>query len=202
MANSGTILLTSTGLSSKKVYDVFENEVKTKKYLRVVIITTASLRKEKDQYSQLAFSQLKLAGVEIVDFYDFENDGYRDLSSYDIFYVCGGNTFKLMKFSCEMNFKKNIDSLLERGGMYIGVSAGSLIIGPSIKIASEVHPDKNDVEFNSFNGFNIVDLTIFPHYSSELEDEIKTFENKNDVEIRRIDNSQGILIKNGEDTLI
>ena len=202
MNNSGTIFLTSTGLSSKNVYDKVKEIVDSKGFKKAVIITTASLDKENNQYSQLALSQLKSIGFNVADFYDFENDGLKDLSEYDVIYVCGGNTFKLMKFAKDMNFDKGIESLLKKDGAYIGVSAGSLIIGPSIKIAGEIHPDVNEVGLTDFNGFNIVDLIVFPHYSSEFEEEIKSFETKNNIKVERITNSQAILIKDGEKTLI
>jgi dipeptidase E len=202
MNQSGTILLTSTGLSSKNVYDKFVEIKNFKNLKKAVMVTTASADKEKNQYNQMGLSQLKSAGLETVDFYDFENDEPRDLSSYDIIYVCGGNTFKLMKFAREVNFDKDIKSLLERGGVYIGVSAGSLIVGPSIQIANEVHPDKNEVGLTDFSGFDITDLIIFPHYSSDIEEEIKSFEKNNDVKIERVDNSQAILIEKGEKALV
>lgn len=202
MNKSGIMLLTSTGLSSKSVYDKFVEIKNSKDLKKAVMITTASADKENNQYNQMGFSQLKSAGVGIVDFYDFENDEMKDLSSYDVIYVCGGNTFKLMKFAREANFDKDIKSLLERGGVYIGVSAGSLIVGPSIQIANEVHPDKNEVALTDFNGFNITDLIIFPHYSSDIEEEIKLFENKNNVKIERIDNSQAILAEGEIKTLV
>ncbi|MDO8443427.1 MAG: Type 1 glutamine amidotransferase-like domain-containing protein [Candidatus Azambacteria bacterium] len=196
------MFLTSTGLSSKNVYDKFKEIADSKGFKKVVIITTASSDKENNQYSQLALSQLKSAGFDILDFYDFENEGLKDLSQYDVIYVCGGNTFKLMKFAREMNFDNEVESLLKRDGIYIGVSAGSLIIGPSIQIANEIHPDINEVGLTDFNGFNIIDLIVFPHYSSEFEEEIKLFESKNNVKIERLTNSQAILIKEGEKTLI
>lgn len=196
------ILLTSTGLSSKNIYDKFKEIVDEKSFKKAVIITTASSDKENNQYSQLALFQLKSAGFDIVDFYDFENDGIKELSQYDVIYVCGGNTFKLMKFAKKMNFDKEIELLLKRGGAYIGVSAGSLIIGPSIKIASEIHPDVNEAKLTDFKGFNIIDLIIFPHYSFEFEEEIKLFEIKNNVKIERLTNSQAILFENNKKTLI
>ncbi|MHB1316480.1 MAG: Type 1 glutamine amidotransferase-like domain-containing protein [Minisyncoccota bacterium] len=198
----GTILLTSTGLYSPNVYNIFQEIRETKGFKKVVIITTASSEKEGNKYIQSAASELRSAGIETVDFYDFENDESKDLSPYDVIYVGGGNTFKLLKFAKEMEFDKAIDSLLKRGGVYVGVSAGSLIVGPSIQIANEVHPDKNEVGMTDFTGFNIVDLIIFPHYSTDLEEEIKSFEERNNVKIERIDNSQALLIENGEKILI
>jgi len=202
MNNLGIILLTSTGLYSPNVYNKFK-EIKDEKSLKkAVIITTASSDKEKNQYVQSALSQLKSTGLDIVDFYDFENDGERDLSQYDIIYVGGGNTFTLMKFAREMNFDKTVLALLKRDGVYVGVSAGSVIVGPSIQIANEVHPDKNEVDLKDFTGFTIVDVVIYPHYSPKIEAEIRSFEERNNMKIERIDNSQAILLEKGNKTLI
>lgn len=202
MNKTGTIFITSAGLSSKNVYNKFKEIADSKNFKKAVIITTASFDKENNEYSQLALSQLKSIGFNLIDFYDFENDGLKDFSVYDIIYVCGGNTFKLMKFAREMNFDKEIILLLKRSGIYIGVSAGSLIIGPSIKIVGEINPDKNEVGLTDFEGFNIVDFVVFPHYSSDIEEEIRAFETKNNIHVERINNSQAILINNGEKTLI
>jgi len=202
MDNMGVLFLTSTGLSADEVYEKFKSITDQNKLKNVVIITTASLGKEKNQYSQLAFEQLETMGFDSIDFYDFESDSPKSLSSYDVIYVCGGNTFKLMKFARTFKFDEEIKSLLKRGGAYIGVSAGSLIVGPSIQIANEVHPDRNEVGLTDFTGFNITELIIFPHYSSELEDDIKLFEEKNGVDVTRLTNTQAILIENGKKNLI
>ena len=193
----GIIFLTSTGLSNQNVYNKFKEIFDLRNFKKAVIITTAALGKENNQYSQSALSQLESIGFDKVVFYDFENDGQKDLSIYDVIYVCGGNTFKLMKFAKDLNFDKEITSL-KRGGAYIGVSAGSLIIGPSIKIAGEINPDTNEVGLTDFNGFNIIDIITFPHYTPEFEKDIKLFEDRNDVRIERISNSQAIFIKNGK----
>ncbi len=202
MNQQGTILLTSTGLSSRNVYDKFVEVKKLRDLKKAVIITTAALGKEDNQYSQQALFQLKSVGFEAVDFYDFENQGPGAFSSYDTIYVCGGNTFKLMKFARQVSFDKDVKSLLEKGGVYIGVSAGSLIVGPSIQIANEVHADKNEVGLTDFSGFNIVNLIIFPHYAPDLEAEIKSFEERNKTRIERVDNSQAVIIENGKKTMI
>jgi dipeptidase E len=202
MNYAGKILLTSTGLYSTNVFNTFKDIRESKDFKKLVIITTASSGKAENKYIKSAVLELKSAGITTVDFYDFESDGSKDLSSYDVIYVAGGNTFKLLKFAKNIEFDKTIHSLLKKGGMYIGVSAGSLILGPSIQIANEVCPDKNEVGVTDFTGLNIIDIVIFPHYSIDLEEEIKSFEERNNVKIDRIDNSQAILIENGEKILI
>ena len=84
-------------------------------------------------------------GFTKIDFVDLEIESDKDFSPYGVIYVCGGNTFKLLKFARQANFKFSIENLLKRNGVYVGVSAGSIIVGPSINIANEVEPDPNTI---------------------------------------------------------
>jgi len=198
MNKPGSIFLTSTGLSGEGVYKKFKEVVDLNSFKKAVIITTAASGKENNKYSQLALSQLKSAGMVSVDFYDFEKDGAKSLSRYDVIYVCGGNTFALMKFARAANFAGEIRSLLNRGGIYIGVSAGSLIVGPTIEIAGEINPDKNEVGVKDFRGYNIVDFIVFPHYEEKYEKSIRRAEKKYKQKIRRLRNGEFIFIDENE----
>lgn len=200
--NKGFLLLTSTGLTSPNVYEKFRGIVSDLKKQSVAIITTAAEGKENNKYSQLAKKQFESLGFVSVDFVDLETQPDKDLSSYGIIYVCGGNTFKLLKFARKANFKLSIEKLLERNGIYIGVSAGSIIVGPSINIANEVEPDPNDIGLEDLTGFNITSLIVLPHYSKEMETETANFEKKYGVIVERLNNSQAILIDNGERTFV
>jgi len=200
--NKGFLLLTSTGLTSPHIYEKFRSIVANPKNQSVAIITTAAEGKENNKYSQLAKKQFESLGFASVDFIDLETQPEKDLSSYGIIYVCGGNTFKLLKSARKANFKLSIEKLLERNGIYIGVSAGSIIVGPSIEIAGEIAADKNEIGLEDLTGFGITNLIVLPHYSSEVEEETKAFEAKHGVTVERLSNSQAALIKNGEKTII
>ena len=200
--NKGFIFLTSTGLTSRNVSLKFKSLVSNPENTPVAIVTTAAEGKSENKYSQLAKKQFEDLGFVVVDFVDLETDPQKDFSSYGVIYVCGGNTFKLLKFAKDANFKSSVENLLERGGVYIGVSAGSIIIGPSIAIAGEVAADGNDIGLEDLTGFGITDLIILPHYSPEIEKEASDFESKYSVKIERLSNSQAVLIENGEKILI
>lgn len=200
--NTGKLLLTSTGLSSENIAKRFQSFFTDPGSQAVAIVTTASEDKEQNKYSQLAKKQFEGMGFTKIDFIDLETEPATNFSSYGVIYVCGGNTFKLLKFAREANFQSSIDDLLKRNGVYVGVSAGSIIVGPSIDIANEVEPDPNDIGLEDLTGFNITNLVILPHYSPEIEEETKTFETKYGVIVERLNNSQAVLIENGGKTII
>lgn len=200
--DKGFLFLTSTGLSCEAVTKKLELIFTDRKKDSVAIVTTAAEGKEENKYSLLAKKQFESMGFVNIDFIDLETQQEKELSSYGIIYVCGGNTFKLLKFAREANFKNSIKHLLKRNGVYIGVSAGSIIVGPSIEIAGKVAADKNTIGLEDLTGLWITDLIILPHYSPKLEKETKTFETKYNVTVERISNSQALFIKNGEKTII
>lgn len=200
--SKGVLLLTSTGLSSDNIAKKFRDLFSDLNNQSVAIVTTAAEDKERNRYSQLAKEQLENIGFVNIDFVDLETEPTKDFSQYTVIYVCGGNTFKLLKFAREADFGSSIKNLLKRGGVYLGVSAGSIIVGPSITIAGEIEPDINEVRLKDLTGFGITDLVILPHYSPELETETITFENKYSVKVKRLSDYQAILIENNKETLI
>jgi len=129
------IFLTSTGLTNLKVREAILGEIGKMQSQSVAIITTADDEKENNKYCQLALSQFNELGFKKVDFVDLERTPDYDFLDYGIIYVSGGDTFRLLKFAKEANFRKTLSDLFDRGGVYIGVSAGSYIMCPTIEMS-------------------------------------------------------------------
>lgn len=200
--SKGTLLLTSAGFFNSKVAEKVMELVGSPATKKVAIVATAAESKETNVYSKLAKEQLEKMGFADVDFVDLETQGADSVVNYKVIYVCGGNTFKLLKFARETNFKTAILKVLASGGLYIGVSAGSLLVGPSIQIANEIDPDINEVGLIDLTGLAIVDTIVYPHYEPKYEIEIKNFELKNNVTVTRLTNSQAMLVQGQETSII
>jgi len=191
---TGKIFLTALGFYNPKVKEKFETLVGEKKDKNVAIITTAATDKENNKYAKIDKDTFSAMGFNSVDFVDLETEPKKDLSKYDVMHVLGGNSFKLLKFAKEAEFNKSIDQLLSRGGIYIGLSAGSVIMSPSIQLAQEFEPERNtEIGLTDFSGLNITPYTIFPHYTEDLEERIKAFEQKHGVKIYRLRNEDAII---------
>jgi dipeptidase E len=85
-------------------------------------------------------------------------------------YICGGNTYYLLDQVIKTGFDKFLKKWIEDGNLYIGSSAGSMIIGIDIDLIpsdeSRAVPDLKS------RGLGIVDLAIVPHWgSSDFRDE-------------------------------
>ena len=98
----------------------------------------------------MRFSKL---GFKHIRFDDFETNLNIDFSATDVIYVCGGNTFKLLHYARESDFKSTLQKFIEKGGLYIGISAGTNLVTPTIEFVSEMNLDPNDLEMKDFIHF-------------------------------------------------
>ena len=196
------IFLTSTGLTNLKVRGVILSEIGEMQSQPVAIITTADEEKEKNKYCQLALSQFKDFGFESVDFVDLEKTSNYDFSNYGIIYVSGGDTFRLLKFAKKANFKKTINDLFDRGGVYIGVSAGSYIMCPTIEMSLWKHSDRDDFGLADISAFNFVPFLLTAHYIQEYNDIIEEHAGKAKYSTRILTDDQAFFIQDGIARLI
>lgn len=163
------ILLTSTGLSNDNTKRYLTNLLKSVSAKSCAIITTAAKDKENNKYSKLAEAQLKELGLTNVFFFDFDVDDANTLTNVDAIYVCGGNTFKLLQSAKSSNFSKILSEHLGANKIFIGVSAGSCILGKDIKFIEDIGMDENEVNLEDTDAYGIIDGIIVPHYEEIYE---------------------------------
>lgn len=126
-----------------------------------------------------------------------EDRDLSNLSGYDIYYVCGGNTFYIL----DRLRKTHMDQLLLKeiaiGKTYIGVSAGSIIAGPNIEVSGigEV-PDENDLHLSDLTSFGWVPFDIFPHYTKNDRQHIGEFFDKKQESVVAITDDQMVMVTN------
>ncbi|HEY1074709.1 MAG TPA: Type 1 glutamine amidotransferase-like domain-containing protein [Patescibacteria group bacterium] len=189
-----TILLTSSGLSSNPVRKAFIEVMKDRPKGPVALVTTASPRKEKSPWTQMAQQEFLDLGFEQVDFVDIKAEPKFDFSPYQIIFVCGGNTFYLQKYSRLAGFEATVRMHLANGGTYMGESAGSIIATPTTRLANTVAPDPNEVKTVNFTGFKLVPFEIFPHYEKQYEAELQAYEQEHGVKVERLTDDQALFI--------
>jgi dipeptidase E len=148
-----------------------------------------------------------------VEEYDIEGKSEAEVTKAlefkDIIYVEGGNTFYLLNAMRRCNFEKTIRKLLKEGKVYIGSSAGSMVVGKTIEASvwrGEARGvDKNTTGLKNLKGLNLVPFDIFVHYTPEYEAIIKQkIKNpkKRAKNLRIITDDQAILVQGKEVSLI
>jgi peptidase E len=163
-----TLLLTSSGMDMKK--EILKLLQKPAYNVSVGFITTAAKQEENIDYLKKDWNIMRDEmgfNIEEIDIEGKTQDQVMSLLQFkDIIFVEGGNAFYLLNAMKKCNFEKVIRRLLKQGKVYIGVSAGSIVTGKTIKTAQWAG-DKNIVKLKDLKGLNLVPFDIFVHYQPE-----------------------------------
>ena len=167
---------------------------------RITFIPTASLVEEVRFYvddDRKAFEELGII-VEELEITAASPDKILEvLNRNDYIFVSGGNTFYLLQELRRKGADILITEQIRAGKLYIGTSAGSVILCPDIEFVKEMDYSHAAPELQSFTGLNIVDFYILPHYLDFPFEEItqnivKKYGKK--LDLRPISNKQVITI--------
>lgn len=92
---------------------------------------------------------------------------YEDLEHFDYIYMSGGNTWHLLQQSQKTGFTEVVrDCVLQKGKVYIGTSAGSIIAGEK---CPDYLLEKNETNMTiDASGYGFVNFTIMPHWGSKI----------------------------------
>ncbi|MBO0475097.1 dipeptidase E [Enterococcus sp. DIV0840] len=174
----------------------------------VTFINTASKVEEYTQYIDDALETFKTLGLK-VEIIDIATRNYleieKSIRNNSYIYVGGGNTFYLLQEMKRKNIDILIKSEIKNGKVYIGESAGSVIVSPHIEYISKADDKEKAPLLNDYKGLGEIDVYPLPHYNSsyfgEVMDEIYN-DNKNKLQLIPIRDQQAILFKNNRHTIM
>lgn len=199
------LFLTSAGLSDSIRQEFLSFLSKKPQELTVAFIPTASHPEEDKSYIERARKQIQELGMKLfeVDLVDENEDSLKEkLSTADIIYVQGGNTFYLLKYVRQSGFDKVTKDLLHQGKIYMGVSAGSYIACPTIEMATWKHQDRNRVDITDFTALNLVPFLISAHYTNEYHTIIEKAVKTTTYPVIALNDEQAIIYENGKYRII
>lgn len=145
-----------------------------------VAIIPAAKQHHPSEYVEFKISQyteiLKDFGFGSAFFLDIQNRSQKEIESSiqkaDVVLVLGGNSFFLL----DVARKCNLATILSKqpdSKTYIGISAGSIVVGPSIEIAdNDFANDPDIVGLKNLTGLGLLDFAIFPHYKDEYDEKM------------------------------
>jgi dipeptidase E len=197
------LLLTSAGFLNPKIGEEFLKLVnKPASDIKLIFVTLA---RTKEELYYIGESKKELLDIGITNrnlkILNLGNKVlYDEVNGFDVIYVCGGNTFYLLYKFRETGFGEVIKKFIENGGVYVGVSAGSIIVGPNIEIASL--GDKNDVGLKDLTGLSLVDVAISPHFNEEEHKAVEEFKKKVSYQVIPLTDNQALLILNSKTNII
>lgn len=132
----------------------------------VTFIPTAALHEKINFYVASGRKALEKMGLKVDDLEvstAAQSDILTKLQSNDFIYVSGGNTFFLLQELRRVGADKIITEQIESGKLYIGESAGSIILSPNTEYIKDMDNDRAAPDLNSFDALNIVDFYPLPH---------------------------------------
>ena len=90
----------------------------------------------------------------------------KSISNADCIFICGGSTFFLLQELKRKGADKMISQHIEKGKLYMGTSAGSIIVQKDI-VADGVDDPKLGPELNGdFSALGFIDFYLYVHYGS------------------------------------
>ncbi|MBU2472614.1 Type 1 glutamine amidotransferase-like domain-containing protein [Patescibacteria group bacterium] len=191
------LLLTSAGFLNKEISNLFLKELSKEPNKSKVFMVTGARTKEEEYYIQESKQELINLGFKDIFVFNLDRKILLDeVKDCDVIYVCGGNTYYILKRFRETGLDKIVIELVNQGKIYIGVSAGSVMAGPNIEIAGWGEDgDKNDVNLKDLTGFNFTNIAVFPHFEEKNRQEVKEFKKKVNYPVIELTDNQAVFVK-------
>ncbi|AIC94444.1 Type 1 glutamine amidotransferase-like domain-containing protein [Shouchella lehensis] len=169
----------------------------------VTFIPTASAPELITHYvdsAKVAFKQLGIT-VDILDIsHAPATEIKKKLSKNDYIYVSGGNTFYLLQELLKTGSDKLIIEQMKKGKLYIGESAGSIIMSPNIEYVAFMDNKSKAPTLANFTGLDQIQQYPIPHFghpyfNEAIEKMIEHYHSK--LDLLPISNHQALFIRNG-----
>lgn len=197
------ILVTSSGFNdinnfvSDEMKKLYKNISKDKK---VMILSNAAPEGTGNFIARKNVKENFLSiGAKKTDIIDLDNNNLMTMLEYDIIYVLGGNPTYLIELNKNIKFKEVLLKFLEKG-IYIGESAGSMILSDDLKWVYTVKKgtkSKYNIELDTYKGLGIINFNIFPHWNrvdEKLIEKTINYEKENNIKITKLNDGEYINI--------
>jgi len=197
------LLLTSSGNPIPKLLPTIID--KPIEQIKIGWITTASKGVKNLSYLKRHKSKMEELGwnFEEVDIEGKTQDELKKLlSDKDAIHVDGGNTFYLLKAVRKTGFDKIIKELIDKGVIYIGSSAGSYIMCPTIEMSTWKTDTKPRYGLKDLTGLNYVSFLLSAHYDPRNNEILKSAISNTKYPVRILTDEQAILVQNGKVELV
>lgn len=192
------LFLTSAGLPPETAPDFAKLLDKEPQDLKLAMIPTAGypeidpvcLKEAKEGLGKSGF-QIEVIDLKVEDPKIIK----KKLEEKDIINVGGGNTFFLLYWVRKCGLDKYLGELLDQGKIYLGVSAGSILVGPNIAISGwRKDWDKNVVNLKDLSGLNLVPFAVSPHYARADKTLLEEKSKKVDYPIIAVNDTQAVMV--------
>lgn len=150
--------------------------------------------------------QYQIYGIEKFIYFPvdvpFDHILLREVLKSDIIHLSGGNTFYFLTALKKYKMLPQLKKFAERGGILTGLSAGAIIMTPTIDTAAypDFDCDDNFQGIRNFKSLNLVNFHFYPHYkkSKRYDDALILFSKKIITPLYACPDGAGIFLENNE----
>lgn len=199
------LVLCSDGLTSDALLDELKSHIAGAR--RALLVVTADNEYKADNYHvPRCKSELEKLGLS-VDIFDLDADDADDMLNYDVVEFIGGNPFYLLDSVRKNHAESAIKQIFEQK-ILIGWSAAVFVFGSTLELVNEYTPEMNICGLEDLSGLGLSPVEILPHYSKfisrfeRFEEKCKAFELRNQTEVIRLNDGDGVIIKRDEVKII
>ncbi|MCX6119113.1 MAG: Type 1 glutamine amidotransferase-like domain-containing protein [Proteobacteria bacterium] len=167
---------------------------------RVTFIPSAHYVPEFEyEYLSEAYAEYGIRNISIFNAdQPFSSSQLEKALNTDLIYLGGGNTFYFLYWIKRQGLDTRLRQFVARGGVLAGLSAGAIIMTPSIATASypKFDRDHNDVKIEDLTALGFVSFEFFPHYEAveEYAKELRKQSKKISWPIYGVDDGGGIIV--------
>jgi dipeptidase E len=169
--------------------------------LKAAFIPTAGDPYDNKDFVYVDREAIVKMGMTVVDIDLKTTKGYdleKALHDIDVILVAGGNTFYLLDQAKKSGFDSIVKKCIERGVIYIGSSAGSILCCPTVEGAKRFDSPADAPDLADYTGLDLIDFVIIPHAQKEkYKDRIReTIDDMNgkELEVKTLTDNQAIII--------
>lgn len=193
------LLLTSAGWwkNPKIGKEFLKLAGKSPSEIRIFFVVTPTKYLKKNKYIKRFFRQPGTVNIpeKNIKFFQLNRKIKKnDLKNIDVIFVFGGNTFEYLYRMKKTGLDKIIKTFIKKGGIYLGLSAGSYVACPTIEAASWKHADRNIVDIKDLKGLNLVPFLITAHFEENLRKIIEKSAKETKYPVIALTDKQAVLI--------
>ena len=116
--------------------------------------------------------------------------GIIDFSKYDAVYMGGGNVYKLLDFIVKQNLGRKLKDFIKSGKAVYGGSAGAIILGKSVNVASEMDERGN---YKYDEGLDLFQGACIACHWPQTDDYVRKFAAENKCRVYCIPENCGLI---------
>lgn len=161
-------------------------------------------KSEQSDIDDLTGVGLDVELVDLRDYFNRQDELEKKLNEFGVIWVRGGNVFVLREAMKRSGFDVLLKHLIKKDGiLYGGYSAGVCVLAPTLRGIElvddpNVKPYGDDTETN-FEGLNIIDYSVVPHYQSnhpesEKMETVVEYMKKNEIPFKTLKDGEVIVI--------